>query len=140
MSARGCEPRHQPRTGAALLAGVHTTDVVVDTGCNRTLLPEEFKRYAVGKPVGKGSTIELGGKGQELHVSPLTDVLLPVYDDKGQQRLLKEQGVFSKEARYPLLASMYRPTSLLMPGVPERVQGMDEKGNTFWIPWHRKRR
>jgi transposase InsO family protein len=91
-------------------------------------------KYAKGEAKGKGSTIELGGKGQELHVGPMQDVLLPVYDVNGQQRLLKERGSFAKGARYPLLACADRPVVLRIPGRAEEVQGVDDKGARFWIP------
>ena len=110
--------------------------VIVDTGCNRTILPSEFEKYAEGNNSSnsKGTSVELAGKGQVLHAGPLRDVYLPVWDVDGNIRIMKEKCAFSAEARLPLLASMDRPTSLKMPGQPEVVQCVDKYGETFWAP------
>lgn len=112
--------------------------MVVDTGCNRTLLTDDFRKFVVGKAYGGGGTkVELGGKGQELHVSPLRDVLLPVRDVHGNVRFMKEKGAFSSSVRYPLLACADRPVALMMPDQTEVVQAVDSKGCKFWVPVHR---
>ena len=119
----------------ALVSRSEPNFLVADTGCNQTLLPMTMEKYVqYSNKKGGSVVIELAAAGQDLTAGPQQTVLLPVYDVNGKMRWMKEEGVFSQAARYPLLACAKRPTSLLMPNHPPVLQTEDEKGNKFWVP------
>ena len=96
----------------------------------------EMKKYVVKEGCTKGKDIifELGGIKSQLRAEPLQEVLLPVNDNNGDRRHMKEKVTFSKDARYPLLASNNRRMTVNQQGLLNKVQAVDNKGQSFWVP------
>ena len=127
---------HQVRTDAALLSIHPPSSLVVDSGCNSSLLTTEFARYAVGEAVGKDNVILLGGKDKTLNVGPTRELHIPVRDEHGRVRLFKEKASITADVRYPLLACMDRQVRL--GDQNEKVQLEDVDGHKFWSPVTRR--
>ena len=90
---------------------VEMDELLVDSGCDMTTLPESYRRYVVKGPLGPKVTIRLVGNKQVLSASEPYLVVLPVEGNDGKVMLIEETTAFS-DCRIPLYAAMYRDKSL----------------------------
>ena len=92
-SAQSEELCHQVDNGAGCVLSSRASrplSILVDTGCDRTLLPRVFNKYIVSGDSSSSTTVELAGKGQVLRASSVKEVLMPVLDINGAVRMMKE--------------------------------------------------
>ena len=99
--------------------------MLVDTGCDRTLLPMDFEKFVVKRGVGPRTRVELGGLSESLEASAVCTVRLPIRDINGRVHFCLEECVLCAGARFPLLGCMSKAVVLGL-GSVEKVRLREE--------------
>lgn len=94
-------------------AAADKLQMVVDSGCNMTFLPEgsAFRKFVVSEE-DRPVRMRMGSKDSEVVASGKCVLHLPLRAEDGTVQIAKEVCVFSKKCRCPLYAAMYRDTLL----------------------------
>ena len=122
---------------AAVADQIRSNDMIADTGCDVSFLPDSYRKYCVEPESGPRYRVQLGGKGNFVNASRMATVKLRVKAEDGSIRDMYEKCVFSKENQYPLLGCMYR-SCIFTEGIQKvEVEGKD--GEKFWAVVDRSR-